>query len=142
MSEPYNDLSPGEQAEYEAALAKKARLGRILAVLICDIYVLLGVLPKNAVLTALAAVCLFLTVTGRPSAKWASMALGGFWAVIGALTLADLPSKGLQESDLGFYKTAGVFVLVSGTVSAAMFYKSMLIAAYFEHKASINRKII
>ena len=117
LSEPYNDLSPGEQAEYEAAPAKKARLGRILA-----------------------AVCLFLTVTGRRAAKWAAMALGGFWAIIGALTLADLPSEGLQESDPGFHKTAGVFVLVSGAVSAAMFYKSMLIAAYFEHKASIKRK--
>ena len=142
MSEPRNDLTPAQQAEYEAALAKKAKVGRALAVLICDIFVLLGLLPKNAVMTALAGVCLFLTLTGKPAAKWVGAALGGIWAVIGALTLADIPSAGLKESDLGYYKTAGIFVLVFGAVSAVLFYKSRLIAAYFEYKASINRKII
>ena len=133
------DITPDQQAEYETELAKKARVGRSAALLICCVYALFGILPKSFLLTGLAALCLVLTFFGKPQAKWLAAGTGGFYAVLGSMTLADIPSLELTQSDIRFYETVGIIQLASGILSAVLFMKLPHIAAYFEYKRRDNR---
>lgn len=134
------DLTPEMQAEYETALEKKAQLGMVLAVVICGADILLGVLSGSFICAFAAVVLLTLTVFGKPQAKWLAVGIGGFYAVIGAMTLIDIPAVGESGRALYPYELAGGIELAFGAVSAVLFLKSKLIAAYFEYKTSINRK--
>ena len=132
------DLTPEAQAEYEAELAKKARTGKVLAIAVCGADLLLGVLSGSFVCAFAAVLLLVLTVFGRTQAKWLAVGLGGFYAVLGAMSLIDLPAAKVSERE--YYVSAGWIELAHGIISAVLFMKLPHIRAYFEHKTAINRK--
>ena len=134
------DLTPEAQAEYEADLAKKARTGMVFAIAVCGADILLGLLSGSFVCAFAAVLLLVLTVFGRTQAKWFAVGLGGFYAVLGAMSLIDLPAAKVSEREYYTYVSAGWIELAHGIISAVLFVKLPHIRAYFEHKTAINRK--
>lgn len=136
---PDRDVTPEAQAEYEAELKVKARLGRKIMALVCVMNIIVSfVIPLTGigpVMFVSASAGLWLTLRGRSIARTLQMTMGFILAEFGAYALVYINLAGLPD-ELRSLVMYFWLMFAYGTLVCLYTMRSRNIESWFEYAGS------